>query len=68
MLVSTQLALPRQRLASEADNLEAGDVGHLRTVGGLEEDPNQSGAFPCEETADATRVWSYARSSMYASS
>ena len=30
----TRPALARQRLASEADNLEAGDVGHLRTVGG----------------------------------
>jgi hypothetical protein len=33
------LALPRQRLASEADNLEAGDVSHSRTVGRPEEDP-----------------------------
>jgi hypothetical protein len=36
---STRLVLARHRLASEADNLEVGDVGHLRTVGGLEEGP-----------------------------
>ena len=30
---ATSLAVPRRRLASEADNLEAGDVGHLGTVG-----------------------------------
>src|SRR6201992_1544692 len=31
---SFPLVSARQRLASEADNLEAEDVGHLRTVGG----------------------------------
>jgi hypothetical protein len=39
ILISTLLALPRQRLASEAAKSEVGDVGHLRTVGGPEEGP-----------------------------
>jgi hypothetical protein len=36
----TPLVLARQRLASEASKSEAGDVGHLRTVGRQEEDPH----------------------------
>jgi hypothetical protein len=36
-------ALTSRRLASEAANSEAGDVGYLRNVGRLEEDPNQLG-------------------------
>jgi hypothetical protein len=35
----TRLVLARQRLASEADKSEAGDVGHLRTVGRPDEGP-----------------------------
>jgi hypothetical protein len=39
---STRLVLARQRLASEAANLEAGGVGDLGTVGRPEEDPIKS--------------------------
>ena len=51
-LISTPLALPRQRLASEAAKSEAGDVGHLRTVGRPEEDP-----FLVVRLTDARTWW-----------
>jgi hypothetical protein len=43
---STRLVLARQRRASEADILDAQDVGYLKTVGRPEEDPDQTGALP----------------------
>jgi hypothetical protein len=50
-LQAAPLVLPRQRLASEAEKSEAGDVGHLRTVGRAGEDPSsQKGTAPLPTT------------------
>jgi hypothetical protein len=65
--LSTPLALPRQRLASESDNLEAGSASNLitvgRRIGGPKVKPEPSRA--ATRRSMSARVRSHARSGMF---